>query len=118
MSDKAELIFALIIGFCGISPLLYFAHACFYALFMNIREKIRGLSSKLVPCNVCGHEVSKTAIICPSCGESFGRGSTSSIAESMFAMLVLGVLSGALAVFLIIVMFEPAQELYLLFTSK
>ena len=115
MSDTAELILSLIVGLCAIATVFYYSFACFYALFMNISDKIRGSSSKLIPCYVCGHAVSQTAIICPSCGESFGRDSESSIAESIFAMLVLGVLTSAIGVYFIMLMIEPVKELYILF---
>ncbi|WP_133120412.1 MULTISPECIES: hypothetical protein [Paenibacillus] len=75
----AGLIIALfVLGLMGIA-----------GVFLNIYRRLIGLRSKKIePCRSCGHPISRSAIICPNCGEHYGQGS--GFSNSIIGCFILG----------------------------
>lgn len=75
----AGLILALfVLGLMGIA-----------GMFLNIYRRLKGLKAKkMEPCRSCGHSISSSAIICPNCGEHYGRGS--GFANSIIGCFIVG----------------------------
>lgn len=43
-------------------------------MFLNIYRKLIGIRiRKMDSCRSCGHSISSSAIICPNCGENYGK---------------------------------------------
>lgn len=58
-------------------------------VFLNIYRRLIGLRSKKIePCRSCGHPISRSAIICPNCGEHYGQGS--GFSNSIIGCFILG----------------------------
>ncbi|MDF2093612.1 hypothetical protein P0Y31_14760 [Knoellia sp. 3-2P3] len=62
------------------------------------------MSEKLRPCKSCGHQVSKKAATCPSCGRHNPGGGVSAQ-----VVILTGILGAALAVFIISQAYGAAQ---------
>ncbi|MDQ0719717.1 ribosomal protein L32 [Paenibacillus sp. W4I10] len=75
----AGLILALfVLGLMGIA-----------GMFLNIYRRLKGLKTKkMEPCRSCGHSISSSAIICPNCGEHYGR--RSGFANSIIGCFIVG----------------------------
>ncbi|ETT30668.1 hypothetical protein C161_27228 [Paenibacillus sp. FSL R5-192] len=103
---------AFIIGIIMFSSfiLLFFGLAAglFLATFRNIRAAIRGKLSSMEPCRSCGNSVSKTAVICPYCGDNFGQ--INVVANSIIGSFISGVVSVAGGLLLILGFMEFLRD--------
>ena len=86
MRDTLELI--AMISLFGFVILLvsFFVAMGFVGLFQNIRLKIKGNQLGMEPCRSCGRRISRSARICPVCGEDFG--SMNGVYGSIFGCLL------------------------------
>ncbi|WP_339783243.1 hypothetical protein NSQ38_17810 [Paenibacillus sp. FSL R7-0313] len=58
-------------------------------MFLNIYRRLIGRkSSKMEPCRACGLSISSSTIICPNCGEHYGR--SSGFANSIIGCFIVG----------------------------
>lgn len=60
-------------------------------MFINIYKKLRGIRiSNTMSCRTCRRSISNTAIICPYCGDNYGKlnGVTDSIVGCFFGALI------------------------------
>ncbi|SEO10450.1 hypothetical protein [Paenibacillus sp. OK076] len=67
--------------------LFIFGIVCLIAFFISIYRLIKGkVNKKLERCQSCGSTISTTAILCPICGQHYGR--TNGVFSSIFGTFI------------------------------
>lgn len=90
MEEKIGIIVGTTFQSVFILTFFYMSIRFFGRMFGNIISAIKGNNSSLEPCRSCGHTISKEAILCPNCGQTFGRANSfsTSILANFFAGVV------------------------------
>ncbi|SDD49463.1 MULTISPECIES: hypothetical protein [Paenibacillus] len=58
--------------------------------FINIYRRLKGVKiDRMTPCTTCRRSISNTAIICPYCGEHYGK--MNGLGDSIFICFLFGV---------------------------
>ncbi|SEL29058.1 hypothetical protein [Paenibacillus sp. OK003] len=102
MSKKLNEISDYIGVFClGTLTLSFFVLSIIFIIkaFINIYKRLKGVRvNKMVPCTSCRRSISNTAIICPYCGEHYGK--MNGLGDSIFicflfaiGLFVIGIVS-------------------------
>lgn len=70
------------------------------AMFVNIYRRLIGRrNSKMQPCRTCKNSISSSAIVCPYCGEHYGR--ASGLFNSIIGCFIFGFFSMGLGFYLL-----------------
>lgn len=90
MNKISNYVGVFVLGLCVLIAVLF---AIFFTIkmFINIYKKLRGIRiSTTTSCRTCGRSISNTAIICPYCGENYGKlnGVTDSIVWCFISALM------------------------------
>ncbi|RAI85663.1 hypothetical protein DET54_12118 [Paenibacillus pabuli] len=108
MEEKIAFIIGIILFSSFILVIFGLAAGLFLATFRNIRAAIKGNKSSMEPCRSCGNSVSKTAIICPYCGDNFGE--INVVANSIIGSFLAGIVSLAGGILLILGFIEFLRD--------
>lgn len=92
MSEKLNEISDYFGVFClGALTLFIFVLSLMFIIksFINIYRKLKGINSPaMTPCKTCRRSISNTAIICPYCGEHYGK--MNELGDSIFICFLFG----------------------------
>lgn len=108
MEEKIFFVIAIILFSSFILVILGLSAGLFLYTFRNIKATIKGNSSSMGPCRSCGNPVSKTAIICPNCGDNFGN--INVVANSIIGSFLAGIVALACGLLLILGLIEFIRD--------
>lgn len=91
MEEKIGIIVGTTLQSVFILTMFYMAARFFGRMFGNIYAAIKGNRTSLESCRSCGHKISKEAVFCPYCGQTFGN--INSFSTSIFANFFAGVVA-------------------------